>query len=73
VWSIFRRAAPSLGLGVDYVDGSAPAKRLPLWIKPDKKLAVQDVMGLMRDHFEGTSLDMTWARAPTPCPTAGAR
>jgi len=59
VWSIFRRAAPSLGLGVEYANGSAPQKRLPLWVKPDKKLAVQDVMGLMRDHFEGTPLDMT--------------
>ncbi|WPB76496.1 C69 family dipeptidase [Archangium violaceum] len=59
VWSIFRRAAPSAGLGADYVDGSAPTKRLPLWVKPDKKLTVQDVMGLMRDHFDGTPLDMT--------------
>ena len=59
VWSAFRRAAPSLGLGVDLVDGSSPSKRLPLWVKPDHKLAVQDVMGLMRDHFEGTALDMT--------------
>ncbi|MFL5358541.1 dipeptidase [Archangium sp.] len=58
VWSIFRRAAPSAGLGADFVDGSVPGKRLPLWVKPDKKLAVQDVMGLMRDHFEGTPLDM---------------
>ncbi len=46
-------------LGAEYVDGSAPNKRLPLWVKPDKKLAVQDVMALMRDHFEGTPLDMT--------------
>ena len=59
VWSIFRRAAPSLGLGVEYADGSAPDKRLPLWVKPDRKLSVQDVMGLMRDHFEGTPLDMS--------------
>ncbi|HEX8440008.1 dipeptidase [Archangium sp.] len=59
VWSIFRRAAPSAGLGAEYVDGSALNKRLPLWVKPDKKLAVQDVMALMRDHFEGTPLDMT--------------
>ncbi|XXF75656.1 C69 family dipeptidase [Myxococcaceae bacterium GXIMD 01537] len=59
VWSIFRRAAPSLKLGAEYVDGSDTKKRLPLWVKPDKKLAVQDVMGLMRDHFEGTPLDMT--------------
>ncbi|RJS25011.1 dipeptidase [Corallococcus sp. H22C18031201] len=59
VWSIFRRAAPSLGLGDEYADGSNPAKRLPLWVKPDKKLSVQDTMALMRDHFEGTKLDMT--------------
>ncbi|HEX8705318.1 MAG TPA: C69 family dipeptidase [Myxococcaceae bacterium] len=59
VWSIFRRASPSAGLGVDYVDGSAPTKRLPLWVKPDRKLAVQDVMGLMRDHFQDTPLDMS--------------
>ncbi|OJH35301.1 dipeptidase [Cystobacter ferrugineus] len=59
VWSIFRRAAPSLGLGVEYADGSHPDKRLPLWVKPDRKLSVQDVMGLMRDHFEGTPLDMS--------------
>ena len=26
---------------------------------PIKKLTVQDVMGMMRDHFEGTELDMT--------------
>ncbi|MCP3100587.1 C69 family dipeptidase [Myxococcus sp. K15C18031901] len=59
VWSIFRRAAPSQKLGVELVDGSSPGKRLPLWVKPDKKLSVQDVMGLMRDHFEGTALDMS--------------
>lgn len=58
VWSIFRRAAPSLKLGAEYVDGSAPDKRLPLWVKPDKKLSVQDTMALMRDHFDGTPLDM---------------
>ncbi len=33
--------------------------RMPLWIKPDKKLSVQDVMDMMRDHYEGTALDMT--------------
>lgn len=36
-----------------------PTNRMPLWIKPDKKLSVQDVMGMMRDHYEGTALDMT--------------
>jgi dipeptidase len=59
VWSIFRRAAPSLNLPADYNRGVAGAKPYPLWIKPDRKLSVQDVMALMRDHYEGTPLDMT--------------
>jgi dipeptidase len=59
VWCMFRRAAPSLNLAVDSVLGKDGAERLPLWIKPDKKLGVRDVMQLMRDHFEGTELDMT--------------
>jgi len=59
VWSMFRRAAPSLNLPIDYVKGVKGAEPLPLWIKPDKKLSVHDVMELMRDHFEGTEFDMT--------------
>ena len=56
---MFRRAAPSLNLSADYIKGVPDAKPMPLWIKPDKKLSVRDVMELMRDHFEGTDLDMT--------------
>lgn len=59
VWSVFRRAAPSLKLRPDFALGRAGAKAYPLWIKPDRKLAVADVMALMRDHYEGTELDMT--------------
>ena len=59
VWSYFKRAAPSLKFDDDYIKGNAEAKPMPLWIKPDKKLSVRDVMELMRDHFEGTDLDMT--------------
>ncbi|MDP3434975.1 MAG: C69 family dipeptidase [Bacteroidota bacterium] len=40
-------------------ENSFPTNRMPLWIKPDKKLTVQDVMGMMRDHYQGTALDMT--------------
>ena len=29
---------------------------MPLWIVPDKKLSVADVINDMRDHFEGTPL-----------------
>ena len=58
VWCAFRRAAPSADLPVDLIDGSQAERRLPLWIKPDRKLSVADVMRLMRDHFEDTPLDM---------------
>lgn len=59
VYSVFRRAAPSLQLSADYVMGKPGAKRLPLWVKPDQKLGVKQTMELMRDHFEGTPLDMS--------------
>lgn len=59
VYSMFRRAAPSLNLSADFVKGVDGAEPLPLWVKPDKKLSVKDAMALMRDHYEGTDLDMT--------------
>ncbi len=70
VWSVFRRAAPSLGLGVEYADGRHPDKRLPFSIKPDHELGVADVFALMRDHFEGTPLDLSrgLGAGPFHCP-----
>ena len=40
-------------------DNNFPTNRIPLWVKPTQKVSVQDVMGMMRDHFEGTELNMT--------------
>lgn len=59
VWSIFRRSTPSKKFKVDYHRGVKGAKPYPLMIKPDKKLSINDVIGLMRDHYEGTPYDMT--------------
>jgi len=59
VWAMFNRAAPSLKLPMDYVKAVKGTEPLPLWIKPDQKLSVRDVMELMRDHFEGSDFDMT--------------
>ncbi len=58
VWSIFRRAAPSLNLSPDYCRGKTN-EPYPLFIKPDRKLNLQDVFSLIRDHYEGTEFDMT--------------
>lgn len=59
VWSLFRRAAPSLNLSVDYAQGVEGSNPYPWSIKPDHKLTVGDVAALMRDHFDGTEFDMT--------------
>ena len=59
VWSIFRRAAPSLELDFNWHRGKKDAQRFPLTIRPEKKLTLADAFALMRDHYEGTPLDMT--------------
>ncbi len=35
------------------------SNRMPLWVKPDKPVDVHSIMNFMRDHLEGTELDMT--------------
>ena len=44
--------------------------RMPLWIKPDRKVDVLEVMDFMRDHLEGTELDMSKdpGAGPYECP-----
>ena len=44
---------------LDYVMGKNLKHRMPLFVKPARKLGVKDVADAMRDHFEGTPLDMT--------------
>lgn len=44
---------------LDYAMGYNPDNRLPLWIKPSKKVTVKNVADVMRDHYEGTPMDMT--------------
>jgi dipeptidase len=67
IYSGFNKVAAGMGKYNDYIEGKIvyggennfPTNRLPLWIKPDKLLTLKDVFGMMRDHFEGTPLDMT--------------
>jgi len=59
VWCMYKRAAPSGDHGTAWVTGNPDAEPVPMWIKPERKVTVADVMGFMRDHFEGTELDMT--------------
>lgn len=70
VWSMFRKVNSQMDQYLDYVSGHNLKNRMPLWIKPDRKISVQDMWGFMRDHLEGTSLDMTKdiGAGPYGCP-----
>jgi dipeptidase len=62
VWQFFRRITPDSKQMDGYKDwalGVTPdAKPMPLFVKPDGKLSLRDVMELMRDHYEGSEMDM---------------
>jgi len=51
------------------VDGYT-TNRMPLWVKPNRKISVQDMMHFMRNHLEGTALDMSKdvGAGPFHCP-----
>ena len=70
VYAMFNRIAPGMQRYEAYAMGDLTAERLPLWVKPDHKIDVKEVMALMRDHFEGTPMDMTQdpGAGPFHCP-----
>ena len=70
VYAMFNRVAKGMQRYEKYAMGNAKAERLPLWIKPDHQVDVHEVMNLMRDHYEGTSMDMTkdLGAGPFNCP-----
>jgi dipeptidase len=62
VWSFFRHhySHEEMDKYLPYINGDFDQyDHLPLWIKPDKPLSLRDLQNDMRDHFEGTALDMT--------------
>lgn len=44
---------------IDYAMGRDRTKRFPLFVKPSRKISVKNVADVMRDHYEGTPMDMT--------------
>ena len=62
VWSFFRHHYDTAVIDsyLPYINGDMSSiDHLPLWIKPKEKVSVRDIMNDMRDHYEGTALDMT--------------
>ena len=44
---------------IDYAMGYDLNHRVPLFVKPNKKVTTKALADVMRDHFEGTPMDMT--------------
>ena len=59
VWAFFRTVAEDMDQYEDYAMGHNPANRMPLWVKPTEKVSPKVLMDCMRDHYEGTKMDMT--------------
>ena len=70
VYAMFHRVASGMERYEKYAMGDASAERLPLWVKPDHKVDLHEVMNLMRDHYEGTAMDMSkdLGGGPFNCP-----
>ena len=65
-WSFFKDINKDMEKYFDYAKGNVKldkkgyaTNRMPLFVKPDNKISVADVQKYMRDHLEGTELDMT--------------
>ncbi|MBR4338199.1 MAG: C69 family dipeptidase [Bacteroidaceae bacterium] len=60
VWSFFNLYADAdMSRWLPSAQGNVKAEPIPLYFKPKHKLSVADVEAAMRDHYEGTPLDMT--------------
>jgi dipeptidase len=65
VWAFFNSVAGGMDKYWEYAKGNVQhgkwdyaTNRMPLWIKPDRKLSQADIFKFMGDHLEGTELDM---------------
>ncbi len=73
VWAFFNHVnRAEVAKYEDYARGDNLKHRMPLWIKPaDKsKIDAQFMMQMMRDHYEGTTMDMSkdLGAGPYACP-----
>lgn len=59
VWSYYNMFSKATGQAyLSYIQGESK-EPMPLYVKPDQKVSVRDIQRAMRDHYEGTALDIT--------------
>ena len=67
VWSFFRKFSNDMDKYFDFASGKTfvetggkdAGERMPLYIKPNRKVSAQELKDCMRDQYEGTPLDIT--------------
>ena len=59
VWAMFDQVNDDMKQYWDYATGRSKGPRMPLWIKPNRKLTPRDLMHFFSNHLEGTDLDMS--------------
>jgi dipeptidase len=58
-WSFFNHHKKGMERYLPWAMGlDKDAEDMPLWVVPDQKVSVEDVMNDMRDHFEGTPMEI---------------
>ncbi|EQC29652.1 hypothetical protein SDRG_12656 [Saprolegnia diclina VS20] len=65
IWRIFDTFAPSLALD-STLGARVEFPTYPFSVKPDAPVSLNDVMELLKDHYEGTPYDMTKGVAAGP-------
>ncbi|MDR1756209.1 MAG: C69 family dipeptidase [Culturomica sp.] len=78
VWAFFNELSSDMAPYWGYATGTDIKRdekgyalnRMPLWIKPNRKADVLEIMDFMRNHLEGTELDMRKdpGAGPYECP-----
>ena len=66
VWAFFNEISPDMDQYWEYAKGTHierdgkgyATNRMPLWVKPSRKIDILEIMDFMRNHLEGTELDM---------------
>ena len=59
VWSFFNHFSTDMERYLPYAEGKVKdAEPMPLWIKPNRNVSVQDIQECMRDHYEGTPFSL---------------
>lgn len=60
VWAMFNEVCDDMDQYWDYVTGKdLEHARMPLYVKPNRKISLTDMMSFMRNHYQGTELDKT--------------